>query len=151
VSAIKWLSPVMVLAIHDEALYLFGGLGGVREQSLLESAIDKPRNKFAYEPESSLFALAASLGIGLARNHAFSDGNKRTALLATRAFLFLNGQLLEPQEEDEVVTMIGVATCAVTELQFAMWLEKNCSAANTVNKTSARAKRSRNSRGRSKD
>jgi death on curing protein len=142
VRAIKWLSLEMILAIHDEALYCFGGLGGIREQSLLESAIDKPRNKFAYEPESSLFALAASLGFGLARNHAFSDGNKRTALLATRAFLFLNGQLLEPKEEDEVVTMIGVATGAVPELQFAEWLEKNCSAVKTGVKPAPRAKRS---------
>ena len=138
--AIKWLSLEMILAIHDEAVYFFGGLGGVRERSLLESAIDKPRNKLAYEPKSSLFALAAVLGVGLARNHAFNDGNKRTALLATRAFLFINGRVLEPREADEVVTMIGVATGDVTELRFAEWLEKNCALPRAIAKTRSRVK-----------
>ncbi len=140
----------MVQAIHDEAVYLFGGLGGVREQSLLESAIDKPRNKLAYEPESTLFELAATLGVGLARNHAFNDGNKRTALLSTRAFLFLNGQVLEPQEEDEVLIMIGVATGDVSESQFAKWLRNNCSVAKAGGKRRARAIRTGKSRTRSK-
>ena len=138
--AIKWLSLEMILAIHDEAVYFFGGLGGVRERSLLESAIDKPRNKLAYEPKSSLFALAAVLGVGLARNHAFNDGNKRTALLATRAFLFMNGRVLEPREADEVVTMIGVATGDVTELRFAEWLEKNCALQRAIARTRSRVK-----------
>lgn len=138
--AIKWLSLEMVLAIHDEAVHFFGGLGGVREQSLLESAIDKPRNKLAYEPKSSLFALAAVLGVGLARTHAFNDGNKRTALLAMRAFLFLNGRLLEPREDDEVITIIGVATGDVTELRFAEWLEKNCAVQRAIAKTRSRVK-----------
>ena len=133
--AIKWLSSAMVLAIHDEAVYFFGGLGGVRGQSLLERVIDKPRNKLAYEPMSSLVALATVLGVGLARNRAFNNGNKRTALLATRTFLFLNGRLLEPQEDDEVVTMIGIATGDVTELQFAEWLEKNCADQSATAKT----------------
>ncbi len=131
----------MVQAIHDEAVYLFGGLGGVREQSLLESAIDKPRNKLAYEPESTLFELAATLCVDLERNHAFNDGNERTALVSTRAFLFLNGHVLEPQEEDEVMIMIGVATGDVSESQFAAWLRKNCVAAKAGRKSRARPKR----------
>lgn len=138
--AVKWLSLEMVQAIHDEAVYYFGGLGGIREQSLLESAINKPKNKLAYESRSSLFVLAAGLGVGLARNHAFADGNKRTALLATRAFLFLNGQLLEPREDDEVVTMIGVATGDLTESQFAEWLESNCTVQRVPPKTRRRVK-----------
>ena len=149
-TAIKWLSLAMVQAIHDEAVYLFGGLGGVREQSLLESAIDKPRNKLAYEPESTLCELAATLGVGLARNHAFNDGNKRTALLSTRAFLFLNGQVLEPQEEDEVLVMIGVATGDVSESQFATWVRNNCTAAKAGGKTRARGKKTGKGRARSK-
>ena len=138
---IKWLSLQMVQAIQDEAVYLFGGLGGVRDQSLLESAVDKPRKKLAYEPESSLFELAASLGVGLARNHAFHDGNKRAALLATRAFLFLNGRELEPQENDEVLVMVGVATGEISESQFASWLEQNCAAAKPAGRRRAPANR----------
>ena len=149
-TAIKWLSLEMVQAIHDEAVYLFGGLGGVREPSLLESAIDKPKNKLAYEPESTLFELAATLGVGLARNHAFNDGNKRTALLSTRAFLFLNGQVLEPQEEDEVLTMIGVATGDVSESQFAAWLGRNCTVEKAGGRGRTRAKKTAKSRARPK-
>ena len=149
-TAIKWLSLEMVQAIHDEAVHLFGGLGGVREQSLLESAIHKPRNKLAYEPESTLFELAATLGVCLARNQAFNDGNKRTALLSTRAFLFLNGQVLEPQEEDEVLVMIGVATGDVSESQFATWLGRNCTVEKAGGRGRTRSKKTAKSRARPK-
>jgi death-on-curing protein len=122
----RWVSLQMVLAIHDEALYYFGGSAGLRDVTLLESALDKPKNKLVYEPASTMFDLAAVLGTGIARNHAFVDGNKRTALLATRAFLFLNGRILEPREEDEVLTMLGVATGEVGDGEFAAWFEANC-------------------------
>ena len=121
----KWLSSALITAIHDEAIYEFGGLAGVRDPGLLESAIDRPRNRLAYEPESSLFDLAAALCVGIAKNHPFIDGNKRTALLATRAFLFLNGYALEPAEEDEVLTLIAVADSSLNELALADWLRKN--------------------------
>ena len=121
----KWLSSALVTAIHDEAIYAFGGLAGVRDTGLLESAIDRPRNRLAYEPESSLFDLAAALCVGIAKNHPSIDGNKRTALLATRAFLFLNGYALEPAEEDEVLTLIAVADSSLNELALADWLRKN--------------------------
>ena len=147
---VKWLLLEMVQAIHDEAVHFFGGLGGVRERSLLESAIDKPKNRLAYEPRSTLFVLAATLGVGLARNHAFNDGNKRTALLATRAFLFLNGQVLEPREDDEVSTMIGVATGEITEHKLATWLEKNCATEKAVDKIPGRGKRAGKGGARSK-
>jgi death-on-curing protein len=91
----------------------------------LQSAVDRARTRLAYEPKATLFELAASLGVGLAKNHAFHDGNKRTALLATRAFLFLNRYALEPAQENEVVTMIGVADGSVDEKSFARWLEMN--------------------------
>ena len=135
----KWLTLEMIVAIHDEALHYFGGLEGIRDRTLLESAIDKPRNKIAYEPQSSLYDLAATLGVGLARNHAFVDGNKRTALLATRAFLYLNDCVLEPTEEDEVIMMVGVATGAVVETDFAVWLQKN----SNIRKTRVVPKKSR--------
>jgi death-on-curing protein len=121
-----WLATAVVTAIHDEAIYEFGGLAGIRDLGLLESAVDRPRNRLAYEPKSSLFELAATLCVGLAKNHPFIDGNKRTALLATCAFLSLNGCALEPTEEDEVLTMVAVADSSLNEPQLADWLRSNC-------------------------
>ena len=121
----KWLSSALVTAIHDEAIYEFGGLAGVRDTGLLESAIDRPRSRLAYEPESLLFDLAAALCVGIAKNHPFIDGNKRTALLASGAFLFLNGYALEPAQEDEVLTLVAVADSSLNELALADWLRKN--------------------------
>ena len=121
----KWLSPALVTAIHDEAIYEFGGLAGVRDQGLLESALDRARNLLAYEPRSSLFDLASALCVGLAKNRPFLDGNKRTALLATRAFLFLNGHELEPAESDEVATMVAIAEGKLDEVAVAAWLKSN--------------------------
>ena len=121
----KWLTTAIVTAIHDEAIYEFGGLAGVRDIGLLESALDRPRNRLAYEPSTTLFELAASLYVGLTKNHPFTDGNKRTALLATRAFLFLNEYALEPGEEDEVLTMVAVADGSLSETELASWLRRN--------------------------
>ena len=121
----KWLDVGIVTAIHDEAVYEFGGLGGLRDRALLESAVDRPRNRLAYEPKSTLFELAATLCYGLVKNHAFTDGNKRTALLATRAFLLVNGFALEPAEDDEVLTMVAVAGGALDEQALARWLKGN--------------------------
>jgi len=122
----KWLSRQMLLAMHAEAVWRFGGLSGTRDESLQESAIERPRNRFHYHPESTLFELAASLGFGLIKNHPFNDGNKRTGLLAMRAFLFLNHYQLEPAEADEVETVVGVAEGSVTETMLSGWLERNC-------------------------
>jgi death-on-curing protein len=127
VKAPTWLSPAIVAAIHDEAIYEFGGLGGIRDQGLLESAVDRPRNRLAYAPRSSIFELGASLCVGLAKNHPFLDGNKRTALLATRAFLFLNGYALEPSEQDEVATIVAVADGSLDEASLSVWLRRNAS------------------------
>jgi death on curing protein len=121
----KWLATALVTAIHDEAIYEFGGLGGIRDPGLLQSALDRPRNKRAYEPRSTVFERAASLCLGLAKNHPFVDGNKRTALLAGRAFLFLNRCLLEPAEEDEVLTIVAVAEGSVTKRELAEWMRRN--------------------------
>jgi death on curing protein len=121
----KWISVQIATAIHDEAIYEFGGLSGMRDQGLLESALDRPRNRRAYEPRSSLFELAAALCFGVAKNHPCNDGNKRTALLSTRAFLYLNGQVLEPAQQDEVATMLAVANSSLDEQQLAVWLRLN--------------------------
>lgn len=121
----KWISARIAIAIHDEAIYEFGGLAGIRDHGLLESALDRPRNLLAYKPRSSIFELAAALCFGLAKNHPFNDGNKRTALLSTRAFLYLNGRVLEPLQPDEVATMLAVAADALNEKQLAVWLRLN--------------------------
>ena len=126
-SSPKWISAAIALAIHDEAIYEFGGLPGVRDQGLLESALDRPRNLRAYEPQTSIYHLAAGLCVGIAKNHPFNDGNKRTALLATRAFLFLNGQVLEPSQLEEVNTLVAVAEGSIGEHDLATWLEANTS------------------------
>lgn len=121
----KWVNPRIATAIHDEAIYEFGGLAGIRDHGLLESALDRARNRLAYEPCSSIFELAAALCFGIAKNHPFNDGNKRTALLSTRAFLYLNGQVLEPVQQDEVATMLAVADGSLEEQQLAVWLRMN--------------------------
>lgn len=97
----------------------------MRDRGLLESALDRPRNLVAYKPRSSIFELAAALCFGVAKNHPFNDGNKRTALLSTRAFLYLNGQVLEPVQQDEVATMLAVADDTFNEQQLAAWLRLN--------------------------
>lgn len=121
----KWISAAVATAIHDEAIYEFGGLAGIRDAGLLESALDRPRNLLAYEPQRSIFRLAATLCVGIAKNHPFNDGNKRTALLTTRAFLYLNGLELEPSQADEVATIVAVADGSLIERDLAAWLERN--------------------------
>ena len=121
----KWISSAIAIAIHDEAIYEFGGLAGIRDAGLLQSALDRPRNLLAYESRVSIFRLAATLCLGIARNHPFNDGNKRTALLATRAFLYLNGKELEPSQTDEVATIVALADGSLNEVDLAVWLEHN--------------------------
>ena len=119
-----WLTRQMVVAIHDEQLTIHGGASGLRDEGMLESALDRPKNRWSYE-QAELAELAAAYAFGIARNHPFVDGNKRTALLAARAFLFVNGHLLEPAEEDEVLTIVAVAEGSVSEPQLAEWLQRN--------------------------
>ncbi len=121
----RWISTPIATAIHDEAVYEFGGLAGIRDAGLLESALDRRRNLLAHAPRTSVFRLAAALCVGIAKNHPFNDGNKRAALLVTRAFLYLNGQELEPTQADEVATFVAVANGSLTEQDLASWLERN--------------------------
>lgn len=122
---VKWITPAMVIAIHDEAIYEFGGMTGIRDAGLLQSAVDRPRNRLEYEPASTTYQLAAALCHGLTKDHPFIDGNKRAALLATRAFLYLNGVELEPEEADEVATMVALAAGSLSDGSLASWLEAN--------------------------
>ncbi len=122
----RWLTPAMVIALHEESLALFGGLRGVRDKGLLESALARPQNRFAYEPSVDLAVLAAAYGFGLARNHPFVDGNKRVAVLAVAVFLSLNGRLFDPEEIDEVQTILALAAGELSEVDFATWVQANC-------------------------
>ena len=120
----KWLTVEMVLGIHEEQLRLFGGPSGLRDEGLLHSALARPRQLFHYGEKPTLFGLAAHLCIGLVKNHPFLDGNKRTALLSTRAFLYINGLAFEPLEVDEVRIMVAAAEGAADEVLLARWFEE---------------------------
>ncbi len=111
--------------LHAETLRLFGGSPGVRDEGMLQSALARPRHLWASYETATLFDLAAAYGLGMARNHAFVDGNRRAALLATRAFLFRNGLRFQPDEVVTVTFMEAVAAGTVDQGMLAEWLEAN--------------------------
>ncbi len=116
-----WLDPKVLLAVHEEQLAEHGGATGTRDLGLFESALAKPKNLAAYgEPDAA--ALAASYGCGIARNHPFIDGNKRTAFVAVELFLWLNDVELTADDPDCVLTMLAVAAGTLDEPAFAAWL-----------------------------
>jgi death-on-curing protein len=116
-----WLSVDLVLAIHDEQLREFGGPPGLRDRGLLESALARPLNKYAYGNDD-LAALAAAYGFGLARNHAFVDGNKRIALLSMITFLGLNEIEFVVPEAEAVVVTLEVAAGEIDENGLTRWI-----------------------------
>ena len=117
----EWIGPDLALAIHEEQIGEHGGAEGVRDHGLLESALARPRHAWSYGVED-LCILAAALGHGIARNHPFVDGNKRTAFVATETFLILNGLDLRASDAESVVAMIDLAAGEMTEAEFADWL-----------------------------
>ena len=121
----KWLKHNAVSHVHNLLLAEHGGPGGTRDDSLLKSALDRPKNKFGYEAECTLHDLAAAYTFGIARNHPFVDGNKRTAFVCGALFLELNGFTVTASEPDTVVTMEAVAAGTIDELQLAEWYRSN--------------------------
>ena len=119
-----WLTVELVIAFHDEQLREFGGLEGLRDRAMLESALDRPRNKFAYG-ETDLAALASSYAYGLARNHPFADGNKRASLLSVVTFLGLNGIEFIADEAQSVIIFRDLAAGEVDEDGLARWIRDN--------------------------
>lgn len=113
-----------VVDIHTEQLALFGGPDGVRDVGLLESALTRPKNRFAYG-ESDLAALAASYAFGIARNHPFVDGNKRVALLAMVTFLGLNGVALAVSNAEAAAAILALAAGEVEEEGLTRWIRDN--------------------------
>ena len=114
----------MLEAIHDAQLREHGGSPGVRDEALLESALARPQHKFAYAAGVDLAMLAAAYAFGLARNHGFVDGNKRSAFMGAYVFLGLNGQDLEAAEPDVATTMEYVASGRLTEAGLASWIRE---------------------------
>jgi len=117
----EWLDIDIVLDFHAEQLALFGGADGIRDRGLLESALARPLNKLAYG-ESGIATLAAAYGFGIARNHPFIDGNKRTALASMIVFLGLNGLDLDAPREEATAMILSLATGEITEDLLAQWL-----------------------------
>jgi len=122
-----WLDSQDLYVLHNQLLARFGGLEGIRDEGLLESALHRPVQKFQYAPKSTLAELAASYSYGIARNHPFFDGNKRSALLAAIVFLEINGMKFKATEEEAVLETLALAAGERTEEEFASWLTKNSS------------------------
>lgn len=120
-----WISRALLDGLHHELIEQYGGAHGVISDALLESALDRPRNLHAYTPESDLAALAASLCFGLAKNHGFRDGNKRSAFTAMAVFLRLNGQRIIVPEPEAVAAMVCLATDAWSEERMAEWIRSH--------------------------
>ena len=117
----RWVAAEVLLAVHEEQLAEHGGAAGVRDLGLLESALARPQNQVAYgNPDAA--DLAAAYGVGVAKNHPFIDGNKRTAFVAVELFLALNGHNLVADDADCVLTMLSVAAGSLDEPGFAAWL-----------------------------
>ncbi len=119
-----WLDPPALLAAHDEQLAEHGGAPGIREQGLFESALARPQN-LAANGDPDVADLAAAYGFGLAKNHPFIDGNKRTALVALESFLMLNGFELLADDGHTVMAILSVASGAFNENELAAWIRKN--------------------------
>ena len=120
-----WLLRLAIDAMQHELLTQHGGLQGVWDENALESALARPRDKWVCEPDADLPTLAAAYGFGLARNHAFNDGNKRIAFAAMYTFLGLNGMEIEAPEPAVVHVMIDVASGTCSEVQLAVWLREH--------------------------
>ena len=116
-----WVVEAVVLAAHDEQLAEHGGAAGVRDAALLDSALARPLNLEAYGHPDAV-ALAAAYGCGIARNHAFVDGNKRMALVIAETFLALNGWELTATDAACVTTILAVADGTMAEVDFAEWI-----------------------------
>lgn len=116
----RWVAPDVVYAIHDRQLSEHGGLDGIRDPGTLDSALARPRNLAAYgDPDVAV--LAAAYAFGLAQNHPFADGNKRTAWVVARLFLADNGQTLRFEKADAVRTVENLAAGSLSEAELAAW------------------------------
>jgi death-on-curing protein len=119
-----WLERALVIAVHERNIAEHGGRAGIRDSELLDSALARPRNLFAYG-NPSLGELAAAYAFGIVRNHPFLDGNKRTAFVAAVVFLLRNGLDLTAGEASATAAMMDLAASRISEAEFAQWLADN--------------------------
>ena len=117
-----WLRLETVLILHEESLADHGGLEGVRDEGLLESALTHPQNRAHYDADADVFDVAGAYAFALAKNHPFFDGNKRTAFLAAATFLAVNGVRLTASEADATLQMLALAASEIDEAAYAAWL-----------------------------
>jgi death-on-curing protein len=120
-----WIDKPEVLIAHSIQLAEHGGSDGIRDEALLDSALAKPRNIFAYADSVSLPRLAASYAFGLARNHAFIDGNKRSSLVVSEGFLRLNGLKIVSPPEEKYFTFLHLADGSLSEDDLTAWFAKH--------------------------
>jgi len=118
----RWLKIDRVLAIHSRQIAEHGGEAGVRDRGLLESALARPQNIEAYEPDADIARLAASLAFGIVKNHPFIDGNKRTGYVVMETFLIRNGVELRADPVDKYITFLSLAEGRISEDDLAEWL-----------------------------
>jgi death-on-curing protein len=121
----KWISKRALLLLHEESLAEFGGARGLRDEGLLESALARPRNVQAYNPSSTIAELAAAYAFGIAKNHAFVDGNKRVAFLSIGLFLSINGYRLVAGQAEAIRMILGIASGDENEVVLARWIAAN--------------------------
>ena len=119
-----WLEAHVLFAVHEEQLAEHGGAQGLRDEGLLQPALARPRH-LAGHGRPDVFDLSAAYGFGIARNHPFVDGNKRTAFVAVELFMVLNGVELHAADADCVLTMLALAAGDLDEAAFAAWLRKH--------------------------
>ena len=118
----QWVGNHEVVAIHGMQIERYGGLAGIRDEGLLESAVARLQNLFAYQNVDDPISLAAAYAFGIARNHPFVDGNKRTAFVVAAFFLDLCGSTIETSQSDVIQTVLALASGDLTEDEFAEWL-----------------------------
>ena len=121
----KWIDKRALLLLHEESLAMFGGARGMRDEGLLDSALARPVNQYLYEKADSLAGLAAAYGFGIAKNHAFVDGNKRAAFMAIGLFLAINGKRLRADQVDAIQTILALAAGNLDEAGLAKWIDAN--------------------------
>ena len=123
----KWLNELSVVLLHAESVAEHGGSEGLRDRSLLQSALARARNLYVYEGVTEAARLAAAYGFGIASNHPFLDGNKRTAFLAIGLFLLKNGYVLETDDTEAIRTMFALASGGLSEAELVEWIRRHSS------------------------
>jgi death-on-curing protein len=120
-----WVPAEVILAIQEELLARFGGLAGLRDEGLLDSALNRPRQAFHYG-SPTVFDLAAEYALGIVKNHPFLDGNKRAEFMAAYTFLGVNGHDLNAPEAEAVIQTLALAAGEIDQKEYAVWLKASC-------------------------